>query len=331
MRNKFLKWIGLSIASILVSFCSGCSISGINDDSKINIITTIFPEYDWVMSVVGDKQDNINASMLLDSGVDLHNYQPSPIDIINIYNCDLFIYVGGESDNWVDGVLENATNKNMLTINLLETLGDAAKEEEAVEGMQEEEEHEHEGEHEEEEEKEYDEHVWLSLKNAQLFVKTISDSIAKLDAENADYYKTNADTYIANLKSLDAKYEEAVAAGTQKTLLFADRFPFRYLADDYSLKYYAAFVGCSAESEASFQTIIFLANKIDELGLKVILKIDGSDGGIARTVRDATETKDQVILTMDSIQSTTTKEYKNGRNYLSIMETNLDVLKEAIK
>ena len=335
MKNKFMKLVGVSLASLLVPFCVSCNDA--KDDGKINIVTTIFPEYDWVMNVLGDKKDNANVTMLLDSGVDLHSYQPSPKDIVTISKCDLFVYVGGESDEWVEDVLKQASNKDMLTINLLDTLGDAAKEEEIKEGMQGEEDHDHdheEGEdhdHEEEEEKEYDEHVWLSLKNAKLFVETISESISNLDKENANYYKANADAYVANLVALDAQYDAAVKAGSINTLLFADRFPFRYLVEDYSLEYYAAFIGCSAETNASFETITFLAKKVDELGLKVILKIESSDGAIANTVKNNTQTKDQKILTMDSIQSATTKEYKNGRNYLSIMTSNLDVLKEAVK
>ena len=335
MKNIFMKLVGVSLASLLVPFCVSCNDA--KDDGKINIVTTIFPEYDWVMNVLGDKKDNANVTMLLDSGVDLHSYQPSPKDIVTISKCDLFVYVGGESDEWVDDVLKQASNKDMLTINLLDTLGDAAKEEEIKEGMQGEEDHDHdheEGEdhdHEEEEEKEYDEHVWLSLKNAKLFVETISESISNLDKENANYYKANADAYVANLVTLDAQYDAAVKAGSISTLLFADRFPFRYLVEDYSLEYYAAFIGCSAETNASFETITFLAKKVDELGLKVILKIESSDGAIANTVKNNTQTKDQKILTMDSIQSATTKEYKNGRNYLSIMTSNLDVLKEAVK
>ena len=327
MKKKFLKMIGLSIASLLAPLCISCNEN--NDNGKLKIVTTIFPEYDWVMNVLGEKKDEASVTMLLDSGVDLHSYQPSPKDIVTVSKCDLFIYVGGESDEWVEDVLKQAANKNMVTINLLETLGDAAKEEELIEGMQGEEEEE--GEEGEEEEKEYDEHVWLSLKNAKLFVETISDSLGSLDKENANYYKANADAYVANLTALDAQYEAAVNAGTQKTLLFADRFPFRYLVEDYSLKYHAAFIGCSAETNASFETIVFLANKVDTLGLKVILKIESSDGSIANAVKQATQTKDQQILTMDSIQSATTKEYKNGRNYLSIMTSNLEVLKEAVK
>ena len=324
MKHKFMKWIGISIASLLVPLCASCTF--MRDDGKMDIITTVFPEYDWVLNILGEKQDTASVKMLLDSGVDLHSYQPSPKDIVSISNCDLFIYVGGESDKWVDDVLKQAKNKDMVTINLMDVLGDKKKEEELIEGMQ--------GEEEEEggeEEAEYDEHVWLSLKNAELFVNTIADSIAKLDVDNASYYKTNADAYVASLNDLDTRYTAAVAAGTQKTLLFADRFPFRYLVDDYGLKYYAAFIGCSAETEASFETIAFLAGKVDELNLKVILKIESSDGKIANTVKTNTRDKDQQILTMDSIQSATSKEYKNGRNYLSIMEKNLDVLKEAVK
>ena len=323
MNQNFKKWIGVSIASILVSLCASCGTS--SDDGKIDIIATIFPEYDWVMNVVGDKKEDINVKLLLDNGVDLHSYQPSFKDITSISNCDLFIYVGGESDEWVEDVLKDAKNKDMLTINLMDVLGDKKKEEELIEGMQGEEEEE------EEEEPEYDEHVWLSLKNAELFVNTIADAIAKLDVENASYYKANATTYVANLVALDTQYTAAVAEGSKDTVVFADRFPFRYLVDDYSLKYYAAFVGCSAEANASFKTIAFLASKVDELNLNVILIIESSDGGIANSVKEATTNKNQQIMVMDSIQSATTKEYKNGRNYLSIMTKNLDVLKEAVK
>ena len=180
-------------------------------------------------------------------------------------------------------------------------------------------------------EKEYDEHVWLSLKHSQKFVTKISECLSTIDGNNAETYKTNAKKYNDNLKDLDGKYTSAVNAGTKKTVLFADRFPFRYLVDDYGLDYYAAFVGCSAETEASFETIKFLADKVDELGLSVILQIESSDGKIANTVKNATANKNQTILTMDSAQTTTTKQFAEGRTYLSIMEGNLDVLKQALK
>ena len=324
MKNRFLKYIVFAISSLLAPLCISCN--GFNN-GKSKIITTIFPEYDWVMNVLGDKKENFDVSLLLDSGVDLHSYSPTPKDIVTISNCDMFVYVGGESDAWVDDVLKDAKNKDMAVINLMEVLGDKAKEEELIEGMQGEEEEE-EG---EEEGPEYDEHVWLSLNNSQLFIQSICDSLSKLDKDNANYYKTNADTYINNLKALDAEYKDAVSKANKDTLLFADRFPFRYLVDDYSLKYYAAFIGCSAESEASFETMSFLVNKVNELNLKVILKIESSDGNIAETVRKNANDSDSIsILTMDSVQSATTKEYGSGRNYLSIMQSNLEVLKQAL-
>lgn len=327
MKNKFSKILGITLSSLLIPFCASCNSTGSGD--KMSIVTTIFPEYDWVMNVLGDKKDNADVTLLLDNGIDLHSYQPTPKDIVTISKCDLFIYVGGESDEWVDDALKQAINKDMKVINLMETLGDAVKEEEVIEGMEEEDHgHDHE---EEEEEVEYDEHVWLSIKNAEIIVKEIGKSLAEIDKDNAETYTANVTSYVNSLKELDKKYADAVKAGTKDTLLFADRFPFRYLVDDYNLKYYAAFVGCSAETEASFETIKFLAGKVDELGLNVILKIESSDGGIAKTVKETTTNKNQTIMTMDSLQSASTKEYKAGRNYLSVMEQNLTVLKDAIK
>ena len=234
--------------------------------TKISIVTTIFPEYDWVREILGDKADSAEITMLLDKGADLHSYQPTADDLIKLSDCDLFVYVGGESDGWVDDALKNATNKNRKVINLLEILGDSVKEEETVEGMQAEEE-----DHEDHEEKEYDEHVWLSLKNAKNLVGAISESLQELDPGNKDTYAANADAYVQKLSALDAEYQKAVSAGTYQTVLFGDRFPFRYLVDDYGLSYYAAFVGCSAESEASFETVSFLARKVDEGKLPCVL------------------------------------------------------------
>lgn len=336
MKKRFLKYVAFAITSLLAPLCISCNW---NNNGKMKIITTIFPEYDWVMNVLGDKKDNFDVSMLLDSGVDLHSYSPTPKDIVSISNCDMFVYVGGESDGWVDDVLKQAKNKDMAVINLMEVLGDKAKEEELIEGMQgEDHDHDHEeGEdhdHEDDEEEgpEYDEHVWLSLNNSQLFISSICDNLSNLDKGNANYYKSNADAYINNLKALDAEYKDAVSKANKDTLLFADRFPFRYLVDDYSLKYYAAFIGCSAESEASFETMSFLVNKVNELNLKVILKIESSDGKIADAVKENANNSEEItILTMDSIQSATTKEYASGRNYFSMMQSNLEVLKEALR
>ncbi|MCR5694679.1 MAG: metal ABC transporter substrate-binding protein [Clostridia bacterium] len=320
---------------MIAGVVTGCG-NILSNGNKLSIVTTIFPEHDWVKQILGDKAGQADVMMLLDNGVDLHNYQPTADDIVKISSCDMFIYVGGESDEWVEDVLKEARNKNMVVINLLEALGDNVKEEEVKEGMQENG-HGHDGEedHEDEahdhEEAEYDEHVWLSLRNAAMLCGCIAGKLGEIDPDNKDVYTANANAYIEKLNALDGKYKEVVNAGKTKTLLFGDRFPFRYLTDDYGLDYYAAFVGCSAESEASFETIMFLTKKVDELGLKAILQIESADGKIARTIKDNTKTKDQAIFTLDSMQSTTSADVKNGASYLSIMEKNLEVLKDALK
>ncbi len=317
-------------------------------DKKLSIITTIFPEYDWVMNILGENPAGAEVTMLLDNGVDLHSYQPTATDMIKISECDMFVYVGGESDEWVEDALKEAVNKNMVVVNLLEVLGDKVKAEEVVEGMQGEDEHDHDHEHEDEDdheheegeehdhdheegEEEMDEHVWLSLRNASAICEELEARLEGIDGGNADVYKKNLKSYQDKLASLDEEYKKAIGAGSTDTVLFGDRFPFRYLVDDYALNYYAAFVGCSAETEASFETVTFLAKKVDELSLKCILTIENSDQKIAKTISENTTDKNHTILALDSMQSTTSKDVKDGVTYLSVMEQNLSVLKEALK
>ena len=316
------KIIAILMACLFVlSFATAFAES----EKTLSIVCATFPQYDWVRQILGDRADDVDLTLLLDNGVDLHNYQPTADDIIKIAQSDLFIYVGGESDGWVDDVLATAQNPNLKTVSMLESV--EAKEEETVEGMQEEE-HDHlETEH---DEVEYDEHVWLSLRNAETLTETIANALCELDSANAPVYQENAASYIAKLNELDNQYKDVVANGQRKTILFADRFPFRYLADDYGLTYYAAFVGCSAETEASFETIAFLARKVDELQLPVVLTIEGANHAIAETVVFSTQAKNQAILTMNSIQSVTAADVENGESYLDIMAENLNVLKEAL-
>ena len=325
--NKTRKLIsGLLIALMLFTVCSCSASNAGSKDGKLKIIATIFPEYDWVRQIAGDKIGDIDLTLLLDNGVDLHSFQPTAQDIIKISSCDVFIYVGGESDEWVEDALKEAVNKNMQVVNLLDLLGDNVVEEEIVEGMQAEDEESEDC----EEEPEYDEHVWLSLKNAQILVTGIADAMGRADPDNAESYKANAESYNSKLKELDIRYAETVGSSSKDTVLFGDRFPFRYLTDDYGLNYYAAFVGCSAETEASFETIIFLSGKIDELGLKAVLVIEGADHSIAKTIIENTTTKDQEILVLDSMQSQTSADCAKGVTYISVMEQNLEVLKKAL-
>lgn len=350
MKNsKKLRIVSILTAMILmaVSF-AGCSTSAItgNGNGKLKIVTTIFPIYDWTTNVLGDNPGDFELTMLLNNGVDLHSFQPTAEDIMKIATCDIFIYVGGESDEWVEDVLSQAVNKDMKVVNLMDIIGDAAKEEELVEGMQESEhEHEHEdAEHEEEhehedadheeghdhEEAEYDEHIWLSLRNAQTCVDAIATALSGKDSDHADVYRNNAMQYNKELDALDGEYREVCKNAAVKTLLFGDRFPFRYMTDDYGLTYYAAFIGCSAETEASFETVTFLAEKTEELGLRNIMVTESTDGKIAETIISNTKSKDQNILKLDSMQAVTSNDVSAGTTYLSIMKSNLEILKEAL-
>ena len=328
MKKILALLLALWIPAAVLSGCAPQDDSAASN--KLNIVTTIFPAYDWVREILGAETDRAEITMLLDSGVDLHSYQPTVDDIVKISDCDLFLYVGGESDGWVDDALKNAPNKDRKVIRLLDVLGDSAKAEETVEGMQEEEHDHEEEEHGHEEEAEYDEHIWLSLKNAQKLVAAISEALQETDPARKDTYAANAAAYAEKLSALDGEYRAAVDSGKYKTLLFGDRFPFRYLADDYGLDYYAAFPGCSAETEASFETVSFLAGKMDALGLPCVLTIEGTQHKIAETIVQNTAQKNQQVLTMDSMQAVTANDAASGVSYLSIKEKNLSVLKKAL-
>ena len=326
------------------------------NSNKISIVCTTFPQYDWVKNILGEEAERFNVTLLLDNGVDMHSYQPAVKDIATAGSSDLFIYVGGESDTWVEDALKEAKNKDLKAINLMETLGNSVKEEEVVEGMQEEREslgHSHEKSSKEkqeqtlkeshensqeingqkeaaDEEPEYDEHIWLSIRNAEIMVKNIEKAIEQLDSDNAKVYQNNAENYIKKLDTLDKQYANTIQNAKYKAILFGDRFPFRYMADDYDLKYYAAFAGCSAETMAGFETVTFLAKKADELRLPVILTIENSDGRIAEAVKSNTTKKNQKILAMNSLQSVTKEQIADGITYLQVMQENLSVLSEAL-
>ena len=326
------------------------------NSNKISIVCTTFPQYDWVKNILGEEAERFNVTLLLDNGVDMHSYQPEVKDIATAGSSNLFIYVGGESDTWVEDALKEAKNKDLKAINLMETLGNSLKEEEVVEGMQEEREslgHSHEKSSKEkqeqtqkeshensqeingqkeaaDEEPEYDEHIWLSIRNAEIMVKNIEKAIEQLDSDNAKDYQTNAENYIKKLDTLDKQYANTIQNAKYKAILFGDRFPFRYMADDYDLKYYAAFAGCSAETMAGFETVTFLAKKADELRLPVILTIENSDGRIAEAVKSNTTKKNQKILAMNSLQSVTKEQIADSITYLQVMQENLSVLSEAL-
>ena len=332
---------------------AGCKMeSGEKATSKkISVVATIYPQYDWLKNILGERFDAVNLKLLIKNGTDLHSYKPSAQDIASIAGADMVVFVGGESDEWIKKALAATPKEGRITVNLMEALGDRVKEEEVVEGMQAEDEHHHEGgeeteehehhehaetheheHHHHDEEVENDEHIWLSVINTKILVSRLAEALAQIDTANAETYKTNATNYTVKLNELDNAYAAAVAQANNKTILFGDRFPFRYMVDDYGIKYFAAFVGCSAESEASFETVTFLAGKMDSLSLPAIFTIEGGNGKIARTILEASKkSKNAEILTLNSMQSVTDAQMKDGLDYLSIMQSNLDVLKKALK
>lgn len=399
------KILSLFLFALLTAAAlAGCGSSAPTSEekkpAKLRVVATIFPLYDWTREVIGGEHGHVELTMLLDKGVDLHSYQPTAEDVLKISNCDVFLYVGGESDAWVKDALKTAANKNRIVLNLMDVLGSRAKAAEQAEGMEahphhhdhaahhegeghhhdrgaasdghdhhhhhdaaqdghdhdhdhdkaheghhhdavheghghEAHDHSHEAHDRKDEEHhhapEYDEHIWLSLKNAEVLTDAITEALAKADAAHADAYRKNAAAYKEKLAALDKEYQAAVAGAAHKTLLFCDRFPFRYLVDDYGLKYYAAFSGCSAETEASFATVAFLSNKLAELKPPAVLTIEGRSHKIAETVIQNAKMPEEKVLTLDSLQSTTSGDVAKGATYLGVMKKNLDVLKQALR
>ncbi len=314
------KIISLLISLLIISVFCGCDNQSKNNQEGLNIVCTAFPQYDYAKNILGNDD---SLTLLLDDGADLHSYEPTAQDIIAIGSADIFIYIGGNSDSWVEGALTSANNPELKTIALMDIVD--TYDVEYVAGMEHshgEHNSAHDGDHSEE-----DEHIWLSLRNARIITEALCKAICEVDPENAEIYKSNCQNYINSLSELDNEYTITVKNAKRKTILFADRFPFRYMTEDYGLEYYAAFAGCSSESEASFKTMAFLIDKTKELELPAVLTIDGSDSSIAEMITKSTQSK---ILTLDSCQSVSITDIRNGTSYLGIMQKNLEVLKEVL-
>lgn len=322
---KYISKAAVFIIMAVLVFCfSGCTnADSLKNSDKIKIICTTFSEYDWTRQIVGES-DRIEIKYLLDNGVDLHNYQPTMADIIEISDCDMFVYVGGASDEWVENVLSDAENKDMKVIDLIDVLGDFVREEEIKDGMQPEDEEEN------EDEPEYDEHIWLSVRNAEICCEALCDAVCELDPNSAEKYRKSLESYIYELDRLDYDIASVTENAPTKTLLFGDRYPFRYFTDDYNLDYYAAFVGCSSETEASFRTIIGLSEKLDALNLDTVFIIENSSDRLAKAVIENSSDRNRKVMTLNSIQSVTAEKVKKGVTYISIMRDNLDTLTEAL-
>lgn len=319
IKRLFALLLGLS----LVATSAGCAQKTATGSAGIQVVCATAPLYDWTRQITKGTTST-EQKLIIGKGTDLHSFQPSAADIIAIKNADVLIYVGGESDGWIRDALKETLNKNQKVVCLMDVLKDSIVEEEVVEGMQGEDEHDHED-HDHEEGPEYDEHVWMSLRLAAKSCKAIEEAIASVAKADASKLKANLDEYLSKLDALDKQYEEMVKGARLDTMVVADRYPFRYLAEDYKLKYSAAFVGCSAETEASFETVKFLADKIKALDSKTILTIENSDGKIAKTIIETSGKTDVKIEALDSMQSC-----GDELDYLSVMTGNLEKLKAAL-
>ena len=292
-------------------------------ERELSIVTTIFPEYDWVMEILGENAPNVQVTMLLDNGVDLHSYQPNVNDIVTISNCDVFVYSGGASDVWVEDVIETAMNPKLIALDLMECL--ELHRELCDDGHD----HDHEDEHEEHEHT-ADEHIWLSLVNAGHLCEELTELLCELDMDNEQLYRSNLAAYSKKINALDERYYAALSETNHETILFADRFPFAYLMEDYDLHYHAAYEGCSAETEVSFDTFAYLSETLRGLNLPGVVVIDDSDHRIADTVIAASGDKSREIYTLQSMQAIGRREIQAGVTYLDIMEENLSVLERAL-
>ena len=312
--KKFIS-VMLCITALMTVFCSCGKQDDKNNDGKLNIVATIFPPYDFAREIGGDR---VNASMLLKPGMESHSYDPTPQDIIKIQESDLFIYVGGESDEWVNDILESGDRKPKKIIALMDIVDKV--QEEVVEGM--------EKDKDDGDTIEYDEHVWTSPVNASLITRKISEALCELDSKNVDFFKNRTAEYCQKLSALDNEFRKIVENASRKTIVFGDRFPFRYLADEYGLKYYAAFPGCSSETEPSAATISFLIDKVKEEKIPVVFSIEFSSGKVADTICESTGAEK---LTLHSCHNITQKEFDSGISYYSLMLDNINALREALQ
>ena len=288
------------------------------EDQKLNFLTTIFPIYDFARTVAGDHAD---VSMLLPPGAESHTYEPTPRDILKIQNSDVFIYIGGESDMWVDQILSSLGDKKPRTLVLIHSVN--ALPEEVVPGMQAEEESPTSG----EDEVVYDEHIWTSPLNAIKMVDAITVALSELDPAHAADFENNRATLDQKLQELDQTFRDIVKTAKRTTIIVGDRFPFRYLTEEYGLEYYAAFPGCSAEVEPSASTVAFLIEKVKAEKIPIVFYIEFSTHKIADAIADATGTK---TMLLHSAHNVSQEDIDSGITYLNIMSENAEKLREAL-
>lgn len=310
------------IALNLLMFASCNNENKTVDTGKISIVTTIFPYYDFAKNIAGDKA---NITLLLSPGSEPHNYEPSPSDIVAIEHCDIFIYNGGESDEWVESVIDSTQNKNMKILKMMDYVP-------LLEEHSSEHNHDHSHEHEEEEIEHshghgYDEHIWTSIKNAKLICSKISKTLSAIDNVNSTYYSDKENKYLEKLDKLDRNFINAVNNGVRDVIVFGDRFPFLYFATDYNLHYEAAFPGCSSKTEPNISTVTHMIDYVRDSDIPVVFYLEFSNGKTAQLIAEDTGAQ---ILQFSSCHNVTKEEFENSVSYISLMEQNLQALEEAL-
>ncbi|MBR1970421.1 MAG: zinc ABC transporter substrate-binding protein [Clostridia bacterium] len=299
--RKILSFI-LSIIILVIPGCAGNDET--TQNNKLKIVTTIFPLYDFAKQIAGDRAE---VDMLLPTGREAHSYEPTVQDIIKINESDLFINIGGSADPWVEAISKDENKSNtriMSAINVVDTIKENHHDIYSV-----------------------DEHIWTSPENAEDIIEAIANLLAQMDPKNKDFYEKNEEIYSNKLDKLDEKFER-LTKNNNKKIVFADRFPFKYLAEEYNLEYFSAFPGCSSESEPSAATISQLIETIKNENINVVFYTETSNQKLADTISGETGAKK---LMLHSCHSVTDEQLKKGITYLELMENNYQSLKEGLK
>ena len=317
---------------MLAFFTTGCTDESVSENEQPTILVCGFAQYDWVINVLGDNPAHIDVQRLNESGTDMHSYQPTVADMVKIADCDLLVYTGGESEFWIKDAALSSKKSDSSCLSLMEIFEGPSLLCENYTEAHSEHEHEHELHKGHDHEGEADEHLWLSLKMAPVFIGEITEAVCALDPANASHYRENSNSYVDKIKELDSSYENAAASAhnsSQDYIIVADRFPFVYLTEDYHLEHLAAFPGCSAETEASFATILSLSEAIDEHNPGAVFVLKKSKTDLAQTVIKNSHLKDLPILRLDDMQSMTTDDIDSGLSYISVMQDNLTALEAS--
>lgn len=310
VKRKIYRLISIIVSAAMICLCTACGNESVNDDNKLKIVATLFPQYDFANQITGG---NADVTLLLTPGSESHTYEPTPKDVSKIQKADIFIYVGGESEVWVEDVLKSAQNRQLKTVRLMDYIT-------PVEEVHDEDGHEH-------DDTEYDEHIFTSLKNSKILLNEICSAICESDKENEAEYKKNAEAYSEKISELDEEFADMINSAERKTVVFGDRFPFAYFAEDYGLECYAAFSGCSSETEASSATISSLIDTVKKEEIPVVFYIEFSSQSIANKIADAAGVKTALLHSCHNISK---EDLENGTSYADLMTQNYQNLSEAL-